>query len=107
VDSGEEGHTFVWCILCNNIKIDIRWERSPVYFISTPFLSIMGSLSIPRTRKRFMIAVKGTPQRFRSGWQLVREWIAAELQQLGLVVVRINGKGDGRGKGMSSDQMLR
>ena len=40
-----------------------------------------------------MIAAKGTPQRLRSGWQQVREWIAAELQQLGLVVVRINGKG--------------
>jgi hypothetical protein len=54
-----------------------------------------------------MIAAKGTPQRLRSSWQLVREWIAAELQQLGLVVVRINGKGDGCGKGMSSNQMLR
>lgn len=52
-----------------------------------------------------MIAAKGTPQRLRSGWQLVREWIAAELQQPGQVVVRINGKGDGCGKGMSSNQI--
>lgn len=43
---------------------------------------------------------------FLSGWQLVREWIAAELQQLSLVVVRINGKGDGYGKGISSNQMF-
>jgi hypothetical protein len=53
-----------------------------------------------------MIAAKGTPQRLRAGWQLVREWIAAELQQLGQVVAWINGKGDGCGKGMSSNQML-
>jgi hypothetical protein len=53
-----------------------------------------------------MIAAKGSPQRLRSGWQQVREWIAAELQQLGLVVVRINGKGDGCCKGMSSNQVL-
>jgi hypothetical protein len=53
-----------------------------------------------------MIAAKGTPQRLRSGWQQVREWIAAGLQQLGLAVVRINGKGDCCGKGLSSNQML-
>ena len=53
----------------------------------------------------FMIAAKGTPQRLRSGLQQVRERIAAELQQLGQVVIRINGKGDGCGKGMSSNQM--
>jgi hypothetical protein len=53
-----------------------------------------------------MIAAKGTPQRLRSGWQQLREWIAAELQQLGLVVVRINGRDDDCCKGMSSNQML-
>lgn len=33
----QEQHTLVWVILCNRIRMEIRWEKSPISIVSHVF----------------------------------------------------------------------